>query len=1043
MTVATDFRDALLSGLDPDQSSAISDSSRRLLVIAGAGSGKTEVMARRVAWWLAVDGVPKDQIVAFTFTRRAAEEMQFRVRRYIQLITPPGEDATLGGLYVGTIHSFCLQTLREIDPTTYHNFDVLEDVARVALVNREFHNLLGLPALQSQLPGRYRASISRTIDEFLSAYDLLNEYDLLDVRLAKGPIPRRPGQEMNDWCRGAVLRTKVGTSEMAEAFALAAGRYYAFLRSRRFLDHSTSQSELTRLLRDRPELLGQLKERITHVVVDEVQDVNPVQNNLVRMLTQDSGRLTAVGDHRQAIFAWRGGRVALMADLDAELRKDPDGGVVELARNYRSTPRIVEVSNRWNETIGTPGGMPSPAMIAGRESRLDRDPSHVGTARFDDRDMEAEWIAKTITRLVSSKGGAFHDTEDGSRGLTLSDIAVLIRSSSDARTYMSALQAVGIPVVVRAGPDLFSQPEVLLIVGALAITASMDEFMGSDTNPKGLPARIRSSLDCDAEPEVVVRCAAEVLRNEGLPTTKGMADHLISVAHLVRRRIQGDPIDPTEAKAVRSADFRKWLTRKNTLRRVFPQTIYNALLSEADIRKWDGDRPRHATAMFHLGQLSGLVTGMETPGWTSKDSYRYQMMSLLVWGSKNARPDEAPLLVQPDAVNILTIHTAKGLEFGAVFLADVAARRFPSSQARRIDPTPFDGPITRAIRPDDLCDNENYDDERRLMYVALTRAERYLFVSASGSQRSRFFLGPNSVSELVEESGGLGDAAPKKLAAGLDLQTSVPRRDDRLVTSFSDLRYFLECPHDFYLRKVLGFTPTIDQAFGYGRGVHNLLREVHTNAAEWAELANDPADLRGRVRALIEDGLFVLRHTTGKPLDRMENRAIEVVSEYVTSYRDELERLEFEPERAFETLLPDEEVLVSGAIDLVRLDDPPRVTIIDFKSGESESDSRMGLTEEEMSLQVTMYGLAAEAELEYSPERGIVRYLGESDPEKRELQVNLTPESLLEAQELIVTTARSIRRRNFHDGPSRPGRKPESQSRCDECDYAGICGRRE
>jgi DNA helicase-2/ATP-dependent DNA helicase PcrA len=1032
----------LLTGLDPDQELAVRSGARRLLILAGAGSGKTEVMARRVAWWLGVDGVPKDKVVAFTFTRRAAEEMQFRIRRYIQLITLPGEDPTLGGMYVGTIHSFCLQMLRELDPSTYHNFDVLEDVARVALVNREFHTMLGLPALQRELAGRYPASVNQTIDTFLAGYDLLNEYDLLDVKLAPGAIPRTPGRDANDWCRGAALRTRVGSSDKAKAFAMAAARYYAFLRSRRFLDHSTSQSELTRLLRSRSDALEQLRERVTHVVVDEVQDVNPVQDGLIRALTEESGRLTAVGDHRQAIFAWRGGRVELMANLDTELRADFEGGVVELTRNYRSTPRIVEVSNLWNDTIGTPGGMPSPAMIAARPTRLDRDPSHVGTSFFVDRASEAAWIAETIGRMRAKTDGAYQDTDDGSRGLTLSDFAVLIRSASDARTYMAALQDRGIPAVVRAGPDLFSQPEVLLMVGALAITANMNEFRGSNNNPKGMPARIRAVLDCDPEPELVVRSAAKLLRDQGLAVPAAVANRLIQIAQLVRRRIEGDPISGKDAEIVESPTFRRWLTGRKAPRRVFPQTLYTALLSEAGVRGWDTEDPRGATAMFHLGQLSGLVTGMETPGWTSPESYRYQVMSLLIWGAKNARPDEAPLLVQPDAVNILTIHTAKGLEFGAVFLADVAARRFPSSQARRVDPTPFDGPITKVISPEDLSDNENYDDERRLMYVALTRAERYLFVTAAGPQRSRFFLGASSVSELIADAGGLGDAQPKKLARKLDLEKSTPRRDDRLVTSFSDLRYFLECPHDFYLRKVLGFTPTIDQAFGYGRGVHNLLREVHSNPAEWAALADDLAELKRRVEGLIEDGLFVLRHTTGRPLERLEKRAVEVVTEYVRSYRGELERLTYEPERAFETLLTDEEVLVSGAIDLVRLDDPPRVTIIDFKSGESDSDARMALSEEEMRLQVTMYGLAAVAELEYSPEEGIVRYLGESDPTKRELQVELTLESLDQAYDVIARTARSIRDRKFHDGPLRPGRKPESKFRCSECDYAGICGRR-
>src|SRR5436309_9406686 len=140
-----DARNALLDRLTDDQKKAVKSPKRRVLIVAGAGSGKTEVMARRVAWWVAVDGVPKDRIVAFTFTERAAEEMKFRIREQVQRITPEGEDATLGGMYVGTIHGFCLKQLRELLPDRYHNFDVIDEAARFALVERGFHGVLGLP----------------------------------------------------------------------------------------------------------------------------------------------------------------------------------------------------------------------------------------------------------------------------------------------------------------------------------------------------------------------------------------------------------------------------------------------------------------------------------------------------------------------------------------------------------------------------------------------------------------------------------------------------------------------------------------------------------------------------------------------------------------------------------------------------------------------------------------------------------------------------------------------------------------------------------
>lgn len=199
------------------------------------------------------------------------------------------------------------------------------------------------------------------------------------------------------------------------------------------------------------------------------------------------------------------------------------------------------------------------------------------------------------------------------------------------------------------------------------------------------------------------------------------------------------------------------------------------------------------------------------------------------------------------------------------------------------------------------------------------------------------------------------------------------RRDVRLSTSFSDLRYYLECPHDFYLRKVLGFAPTIDQAFGYGRGVHNLMRAIHADPKKWAALAADRKRLEREVQRLLDQGLFYLRYTTGDPAQNMRAKGLKIVADYVQRYAAELGKLTFEPEKEFETLIEYEDgsggVLVSGAIDIVRQDDPPRVTLIDFKSGDPDSDRHQKLDEEEMKLQVSLYAVAAKKELEYQPEQ--------------------------------------------------------------------------
>lgn len=1033
--------------LTEDQSKAVSSDKRRVLVVAGAGSGKTEVMARRIAWWVGIEGVSKDQIVAFTFTERAAEEMKFRIRSWIGKITPEGEETSLGQMYIGTIHGYCLAKLREWWPDEYHNYDILDDAARISLIQRGFDYTLGLNKFRNALTElkkpdpktgeKYPVGKYDTIERFVQTYDLLHEHNRFQVKLPDGDIPIELGETEKEWCKSAKLLTDVGAAEESLAFAECAARYYAYINCRRFLDFSTSQTEFIRRLKENPDRLHkEFEDKNIHLIVDEAQDINPVQEELVRILAGGKGKLTAVGDHRQAIYGFRGAKVDIIAKLWDELRKAKDGEVVDLKENFRSTETIIDLANKWSDTILPLHGMASPAMAHGNTARKHAHASHMALTGFPERENEAGWIAQAIRILVpDSTQGAKHDKKGGGdRGLSLSDIGILVRSSTDVRTYMQVLEKAGIPSVVRAGPDLFSQPEILLFISALSISADMDQYYGSDYNPKSMTKRIENVLGCDPKPQPVFRAAADQIR-QALPFSKAAEDRLFLAATMLKKRIvDEESCDKKSVESLRSSELKDFLTKRRELRRVFPQQIYHWLLTEAGVEEWDTVEGRGQAAMYHLGAFSKIITGLETPGWTSVKDYKWQMIGLCQYGSEEGRADEQPLMVQPDAVTISTIHAVKGLEFAAVFLADVCSQRFPSSFAKRAVNLPVSDELSKEMEVDSLSDNDNNDSERRLMYVALTRAERFLFVTHSGKKTSKFI---KELRKLMKEAGGMASETPQKVLHELKYAPKEHKRDINLATSFSDLRYYIACPHDFYLRKVLGFAPTIDQAFGYGRGVHNLMRAVHTEPKKWAKLAENPAALKAAVEELIRKGLFYLRYTTGDPAENMRKKGVQVVSDYVQKYVEELRDLQFEPEKSFETLIeyPDGEggAIVTGAIDIVRQDDPPRVTLIDFKSGDDTADAKK-LDEEEMSLQVGIYAVAAKSELEYEPEQGMVRYLGVDKSEKGELKIPLGVGDIEKARKTVSQTALDIRDRKFKKGPRK------DTARCTTCDFLGICG---
>jgi DNA helicase-2/ATP-dependent DNA helicase PcrA len=377
----------------------------------------------------------------------------------------------------------CLNKLRQLASDDYHNYDVIDDVGRLALVQRTYSTHLGLAALQTQLRQSSPNPVGQfaTIDKFLRTYDILNEYREMRVRLPDDPIPTDVTAD-REWCKSATLSTNIGVSEIASAVSTSAARYYALLRSRRFLDFSTAENELLRLLESDAQALATLRSTSRVVVVDEVQDLNPVQRQILELMVGDDGQLVAVGDHRQAIFGFRGGLVRIMGEMYDEVAAAPDSAVVDLSLNYRSTPRIIALANAWAARIAPPGGLPNIDMRHGNENRADYDASHVGITRFATLQDEANWVAGQIAKLVADGRGARHDARrDGNhndRGLGYQDIAVLLRASGNARVFMRALEQKGIPAVFRAGPDLFAQPEVLLFLAALSAAAGVNDFQG-------------------------------------------------------------------------------------------------------------------------------------------------------------------------------------------------------------------------------------------------------------------------------------------------------------------------------------------------------------------------------------------------------------------------------------------------------------------------------------------------------------------------------------------------------------------------------------
>lgn len=418
-----------------------------LQIIAGAGSGKTEVVSQRVASLLA-EGVPAESVVAFTFTERAAEELKNRIAHRVEDKLGAAALDGLAGLFVGTIHSFCFRLLQQQVPR-YETYDVLDDNQLTAFLTRQAHRLR-----VRQLDPRNRLFAS--IAAFLKSVDVV-ENELLDP--AGMPDPFR-----------TVLRA-----------------YYQALDRYRLLTYGQQVVRAVREL-EHKDLAAEIHARLRHLVVDEYQDVNPAQEKLIELLTGPQVSLCVVGDDQQAIYQWRGSDVA---NIRTFRDRYPDVATFEITTNRRSRPQIIEVANRFAGSI--------PDRI-GTTMRPDRPPSggpgsEVVAWSAETETSEAGWIANMIIDLAE-------------RGVRYRDMAVLVRSRAAYPRLVEQFATFGIPVQPGGRTGLFEQPEAVLLGRTFAWLSDIEWRGGYGPGEQvtaealldeyqqvfGLPDRVRNRL---------------------------------------------------------------------------------------------------------------------------------------------------------------------------------------------------------------------------------------------------------------------------------------------------------------------------------------------------------------------------------------------------------------------------------------------------------------------------------------------------------------------------------------------------------------------
>ena len=644
----------LLEGLNPQQRQAVLHEGTPLLIVAGAGSGKTAVLTRRIAYLLAARDVGTGQILAITFTNKAAAEMRERVAQLV------GSRAR--NMWVSTFHSTCVRILRNqasLVAGLNSNFSIYDadDSRRLLLmIGRD----MGLDVK------RYSPRLMAT-----AISNLKNE--LIDPQQALG-----------------ALNTE--SDDLARIVADVYGEYQRRLRSANALDFDDLIGETVGVLQRHPEIAQYYRRRFRHVLVDEYQDTNHAQYVLVRELVGHGAtgdvppsELCVVGDADQSIYAFRGATIRNIEDFERDF---PDATTILLEQNYRSTQNILSAAN---SVIARNAGR--------REKRLWSDAGDgeliVGYVADNEHD-EARFVAGEIDALA-----------DGARGageITYNDVAVFYRTNNSSRALEEVFIRAGIPYKVVGGVRFYERREIRDIVAYLRVldnpgdTVSLRRIL--NTPRRGIGDRAEACVAVYAENTGASFADALLAAAEGrVPMLNTRAEKAIAgfvgLLDELRGRLGDELGDLVEAVLDRTG-YRTELENSNDPQDLARLDNLNELVSVA--HEFSTDR---ANAAALADEADDTADDEDVPP-TGVLAEFLERVSLV------ADSDELP---ENDAgvVTLMTLHTAKGLEFPVVFVTGWEDGMFPHMRALG-DPT-------------ELC------EERRLAYVGITRARQRLYVS--------------------------------------------------------------------------------------------------------------------------------------------------------------------------------------------------------------------------------------------------------------------------------------------------------------------------
>ncbi len=977
--------------LNAEQKAAVAYGDGPLLIIAGAGTGKTTVVTERIKHLIGSGRAKPQEILALTFTEKASREMEERV----DMSLPYG----VTQMWISTFHSFCDRVLRAeainigLDP----GYKLMTEAETILFFRK---NLFKFDLHYFRPLGNPTKFIAGMLGHFnrLKDEDVSPEQYLAWVKSQNSELTDQTKEE-----REEIAKYK----ELANAY-----RVYEELKVKEgVVDYADLISNSLKLFRNRKNILKHYQEQFKYILIDEFQDTNFAQNELAILLAGEKQNITVVGDDDQAIYRWRGAAVSNIIQFRQHF---PKVKIVVLTKNYRST---TEILNRSYDLIqyNNPDRLEIVEKVDKKlESMRWVNGKKIEIIYADRVENEADAVAKIIKAEVKTNKHSWRD------------FAILVRANNHADPFVRALMRAGVPYQFLGPGQLFRQGEVKDLIAYLKVLYNLEDNVAMyrvltmewlDISPREVASvvsygrRLGLSLF-----EACERLGGVVKNNNNFSPTGGNG--------FVNSRFAPLPSVSPEAAAKIKKLVEMIYRHLGTIKKeTAGQILYfflqdTGLLQKLTLYKSAKEEKIAVNIAKFFDKLKTYEVDHEDAG----------VFAVVDWIDLSLTLGESPLAAdidwsENDAVNILTVHSAKGLEFPAVFLVNLVSARFPTTQ--RHEQIPIPEALIKELLP---TGDYHLEEERRLFYVGMTRARDSLYFTAAkyyGEGKREKKLSPFIIEAVGEERLKTleSQTSSAKQLSLLEWEKVEAEPGEALhakplnYLSYSQVETFKTCPLQYKYRYVLRIPVPPSAALTFGDTMHRTMRDFYELVIAGADPdKNTLLTLYGRNWSSL--GFGDKRYE-----EKMKNQGEKLLEEFWAKGYDP-KRVPTNLEQPFKIKITPQ-LQLGGKIDRVDQLENDKIEIIDYKTGAAPKSRDVA-----SDLQLTVYALAATDKGLYRkpPEKVIVSFYFFEGQEK--ISATRTQEQLEQVRSEIAQKAKEIASSDFAPTPGK---------HCDFCEFRLIC----